>query len=207
MSAVLSRIVPNVVHEYDNEKRYTDIISRLLDDRIIMLVGPIDDEVSAVICAQLLHLQSKGTDPISLYINSPGGSITAGFAIYDVMRGRSKTLDVHTICFGQACSAASMLLCAGDVRSATENSRIMIHQPAGSMNGQAEDLYIYVKEILRLKERALDIYNKHTNMSRKELEEYFDRDTIMEPIDAKKRGIIDEVEENGAVKFKKKEVA
>jgi ATP-dependent Clp protease protease subunit len=167
-----------------------------------MLIGPIEDELASLVCAQLLHLQSKGTEPISIYINSPGGSITAGFAVYDVMRIVSKTLDVHTICFGQACSAASMLLCAGDFRSATKNSRIMIHQPVGSMNGQAEDLYIYVKEILRLKERALEIYKMHTNMSRKELEEYFDRDTIIEPQDAQKKGFIDSVEENGAVKQK-----
>ena len=197
---MINRIIPSVVHEYENERRYTDLISRLLDDRIVMLIGPIEDDLASLVCAQLLHLQSKSVEPISIYINSPGGNITAGFAVYDVMRIVSKTLDVHTICFGQACSAASMLLCAGDLRSATKNSRIMIHQPVGSMNGQAEDLYIYVKEILRLKERALDIYKMHTNMSRKELEEYFDRDTIIEPQDAQKKGFIDYVEENGAVK-------
>lgn len=197
---MITRVIPSVIHEYENEKRYTDLISRLLDDRIIMVVGVIEDDLASMICAQLLHLQSKGSEPVSLYINSPGGSITAAFAIYDVMRIISKSVEIRTICFGQACSAASMLLCAGDFRSATKNSRIMIHQPIGSMNGQAEDLYIYVKEILRLKERALEIYHMHTSMSRKELEEYFDRDTIMEPTEAKMKGFIDEIEENGPVK-------
>lgn len=183
----------------DNVGTNLDIVSRLLKDRSILLTSPIDDNLSSMIVAQLLHLESDSNQDIYMYINSPGGSITAALAIYDVMQFiKSKVI---TICFGQACSAASLLLCAGEKRMITKHARVLIHQPIGGSQGQAEDLKIYVNEIMRLKKMIVDIYAYHTQMSREEIDKFIDRDYIMEPAEAIERGIIDEVVQNRRLKF------
>lgn len=178
-----------------------DLISRLLKDRSILLTSQIDDDLSSMIVAQLLHLEADNNQDIFIYINSPGGSITAALAIYDVMQFiRSR---VVTICFGQACSAASLLLCAGEKRMITNHARVLIHQPIGGSKGQAEDLRIYVQEIMRMKKMLIDIYAMHTKMSSDEIERLIDRDYIMEPSEAIQKGIVDELVQNRRLKIEK----
>jgi len=187
-------LVPMVVEQTGRGERGYDIYSRLLVDRIVFLGTPVDDMVSNVIIAQLLFLQM--TDPkkdIHLYVNSPGGSVTAGLAIYDTMQ--FLTCDVNTYCIGQAASMGAVLLAAGTKgkRYALPNARIMIHQPWGGVQGQASDISIQAKEILRLKDRLNEILAKHCSQSIENLARDTDRDRFMSADEAKAYGLVDEV--------------
>jgi ATP-dependent Clp protease protease subunit len=187
-------LVPMVVEQTGRGERGYDIYSRLLVDRIVFLGTPVDDMVSNLIIAQLLFLQM--TDPkkdIHLYINSPGGSVTAGLAIYDTMQ--YLTCDVNTYCIGQAASMGAVLLTAGTAgkRFALPNARIMIHQPWGGVQGQATDISIQAKEILRLKDRLNEILSKHTGKSIKDIEKDTDRDRFLSADEAKEYGLVDQV--------------
>ena len=186
--------VPYVVEQTHRGERSYDIYSRLLKDRIIMLGTEVDDDVANVIVAQLLFLESEDPDKdINLYVNSPGGSVTAGLAIYDTMQYVKPS--VSTICVGQAASMAAMLLLAGakGKRYALANARIMIHQPMGGARGQATDIDIQAREILRMKARLNELIVKHTNQSLERVEKDTDRDYFMGAGEAKQYGIIDEV--------------
>ena len=190
----MNALVPMVVEQTNRGERAYDIYSRLLKERIIFLVGPVDDHVSSLICAQLLFLESENpTKDISFYINSPGGLVTAGLAIYDTMQYIRP--DISTVCIGQAASMGSLLMAAGAAgkRYSLPNSRIMVHQPSGGFSGQATDIEIHAREILSLRGRLNDIYVKHTGKSLSVIEEAMDRDRFMAPEDAKEFGIIDEV--------------
>ena len=185
-------LVPIVIQKTARGERSYDIYSRLLNERIIFLTGEINDEVATLICSQLLFLEAENkTDDIFLYINSPGGSITAALAIYDTMMFVAPK--VKTLCLGQACSAASMILCAGNERFVLQHARVLLHQPLGQMKGQAKDLELYVNEINKLKILVLDIYHKHTGISKEELENIFDRDTIYRAEEAKNINLVDEI--------------
>lgn len=186
--------VPMVVEQSGRGERAYDIYSRLLKDRIIFLGGPIDDNVANVVIAQLLLLESEDPDKdIHLYINSPGGVVTAGLAIYDTMQYIKP--DVSTICIGQAASMGSVLLAAGakGKRYALPYSRIMIHQPLGGAQGQSTDIQIQAREILRIRETLNEILSRHTGQSVKKLTEDTERDNFMSALEAKKYGLIDEV--------------
>ena len=186
--------VPIVVEQTSHGERSYDIYSRLLKDRIIFLGGPIDDNVANVVIAQLLFLESEDPDKdIHLYINSPGGVVTAGLAIYDTMQYIKP--DVSTICIGQAASMGSVLLAAGakGKRYALPYSRIMIHQPLGGAQGQSTDIQIQAREILRIRETLNEILSRHTGQSVKKLTEDTERDNFMSALEAKKYGLIDEV--------------
>lgn len=183
-----------VVEQSGRGERAYDIYSRLLKDRIIFLGGPIDDNVANVVIAQLLFLESEDPDKdIHLYINSPGGVVTAGLAIYDTMQYIKP--DVSTICIGQAASMGSVLLAAGakGKRYALPYSRIMIHQPLGGAQGQSTDIQIQAREILRIRETLNEILSRHTGQSVKKLTEDTERDNFMSALEAKKYGLIDEV--------------
>jgi ATP-dependent Clp protease protease subunit len=187
-------LVPMVVEQTGRGERGYDIYSRLLVDRIVFLGTPVDDMVSNLIIAQLLFLQM--TDPkkdIHLYINSPGGSVTAGLAIYDTMQ--FMTCDVNTYCIGQAASMGAVLLAAGTKgkRYALPNARIMIHQPWGGAQGTASDISIQAKEILRLKDRLNEILAKHTGKSIEDISHSTDRDNFMSADEAKTFGLVDQV--------------
>lgn len=186
--------VPMVVEQSGRGERAYDIYSRLLKDRIIFLGGPIDDNVANVVIAQLLFLEFEDPDKdIHLYINSPGGVVTAGLAIYDTMQYIKP--DVSTICIGQAASMGSVLLAAGakGKRYALPYSRIMIHQPLGGAQGQSTDIQIQAREILRIRETLNEILSRHTGQSVKKLTEDTERDNFMSALEAKKYGLIDEV--------------
>jgi ATP-dependent Clp protease, protease subunit len=186
--------VPYVVEQTHRGERSYDIYSRLLKDRIIMLGTEIDDDVANVIVAQMLFLESEDPDKdISIYINSPGGSVTAGLAIYDTMQYVKPA--VSTICVGQAASMGAMLLLAGakGKRYALPNARIMIHQPMGGARGQATDIDIQAKEILRMKAKLNELIVKHTGQTIERIEKDTDRDYFMGAVEAKQYGIIDEV--------------
>lgn len=186
--------VPMVVEQSGRGERAYDIYSRLLKDRIIFLGGPIDDNVANVVIAQLLFLESEDPDKdIHLYINSPGGVVTAGLAIYDTMQYIKP--DVSTICIGQAASMGSVLLAAGakGKRYALPYSRIMIHQPLGGAQGQSTDIQIQAREILRIRETLNEILSRHIGQSVKKLTEDTERDNFMSALEAKKYGLIDEV--------------
>ena len=188
--------VPMVVEQTSRGERAFDIYSRLLKERIIFIVGPIDDAVSSVVCAQLLFLESENPkQDVSMYINSPGGVVTSGLAIYDTMEYIRP--DVSTVCIGQAASMGSLLLMAGAAgkRFSLPHSRIMTHQPSGGFSGQASDVEIHAREILTLRERLNSIYVKHTGKPLKDIEKIMDRDTFMDPDEAKKLGLVDEVVE------------
>ena len=188
------KYVPMVVEQSGRGERAYDIYSRLLKDRIIFLGGPIDDNVANVVIAQLLFLESEDPDKdIHLYINSPGGVVTAGLAIYDTMQYIKP--DVSTICIGQAASMGSVLLAAGakGKRYALPYSRIMIHQPLGGAQGQSTDIQIQAREILRIRETLNEILSCHTGQSVKKLTEDTERDNFMSALEAKKYGLIDEV--------------
>ena len=187
-------LVPMVVEQTPRGERAYDIYSRLLKERVVFCVGPIDDYMANVIVAQLLFLESENPDKdISLYINSPGGVVTAGLAIYDTMQFVKP--DVSTICIGQAASAASLLLMAGakGKRFALPNSRIMIHQPSGGAQGQATDIEIQAREILYLRGRLNEIYVKHTGQPLEQIERDMERDNFKSGAAAKEYGLIDEV--------------
>ena len=193
----MSVLVPYVIEKSGREERAMDIYSRLLKDRIIMLGSSISDDVANSLVAQLLFLQfDDGEADIQLYINSPGGSITAGMAIYDTMQYIS--CDVATYCIGQASSMGAVLLTAGAAgkRNALPNSRIMIHQPLAGMQGSAVDLEIHAKEVIRVKQRMNEILKKHTGRTLEEIERDTDRDKFMLADEAKEYGLIDNVLEH-----------
>ena len=190
----MSALIPMVVERSNRGERAYDIYSRLLKDRIVFIGGPIDDNVANVVVAQLLFLESEDPDKdIHLYINSPGGVVTAGLAIYDTMQYIRS--DVSTICIGQAASMGSLLLAAGTKgkRYALPLVRIMIHQPHGGAQGQSTDIQIQAKEILRLREIGNDILVKHTGQERARIVEDTERDNFMNAEEAKAYGLIDEV--------------
>ncbi|MBO45191.1 MAG: ATP-dependent Clp endopeptidase, proteolytic subunit ClpP [Rhodospirillaceae bacterium] len=190
----MNTLVPMVVEQTNRGERAYDIYSRLLKERIIFLVGPVHDAVASLICAQLLYLESESpTKDIALYINSPGGVVSSGLSIYDTIQYIRP--DVSTVCIGQAASMGSLLLAAGAAkkRYCLPNSRIMIHQPSGGFQGQASDIEIHAREIIKLRERLNEIYVKHTGQSIKIIEEGMDRDNFMSPEEALKFGLIDEV--------------
>ena len=190
----MNALVPMVVEQTNRGERAYDIYSRLLKERIIFLVGPVEDHVSSLICAQLLFLESENpTKDISFYINSPGGLVTAGLAIYDTMQYIRP--DVSTVCIGQAASMGSLLMTAGapGKRYSLPNSRIMVHQPSGGYQGQATDIEIHAREILSLRARLNEIYVKHTGQDIGAIEAAMERDKYMSPEEAKAFGIIDEV--------------
>ena len=190
----MNYLVPMVVEQTNRGERSYDIYSRLLKERIIFMVGPVNDAVASVITAQLLFLEAENPNKdISFYINSPGGVVTSGLAIYDTMQYiRSQ---VSTVCIGQAASMGSLLLCAGakGKRFALPNARIMVHQPSGGFQGQASDIEIHAKEILSLRRRLNEIYVHHTGQSIEAIEEALERDRFLAPPDAKAFGLIDEV--------------
>ena len=190
-------LVPTVIEQTNRGERAFDIYSRLLKERIIFLGTPIDDTVSNLMIAQLLHLESEDPDKdISIYINSPGGEITALFAIYDTMQYIKP--DVQTICVGQAASAAAVLLAAGanGKRFALPHARILIHQPHGGASGQAVDIEIQAKEIIRMRELLDEIMAHHTGQPVEKVAHDTDRDFIMSAVEAKDYGIVDEVISN-----------
>ena len=197
LSDQMNTLVPMVVEQSNKGERAYDIYSRLLKERIIFLVGPINDNVASLVTAQLLFLESE--DPkkeINLYINSPGGLVTAGLGIYDTIQYIKP--DVSTLCIGQAASMGSFLLAAGKKgkRFSLPNSRIMVHQPSAGFQGQATDIEIHANEVLALKKRLNEIYSKHTGKSIDEVKKALERDNFMTPEVAKDFGLIDEVVEN-----------
>ena len=190
----MNNLIPMVVEQSSRGERAYDIYSRLLKERIVFVVGPINDNVASLVTAQLLFLESE--DPkkeISLYINSPGGLVTAGLGIYDTMQYIKP--DVSTLCIGQAASMGSFLLASGtkNKRFSLPNSRIMVHQPSAGFQGQATDIEIHAKEVLSLKKRLNEIYSKHTNKSVDEIKSALERDNFMTPDNAKDFGLIDKV--------------
>ena len=192
----MSSLIPVVVEQTNRGERSYDIFSRLLKERIIFLTGEVNDAVSSVICAQFLFLESE--DPkkdIFLYINSPGGVVSSGLAIYDTIQYIRP--DVSTVCVGQAASMGSLLLASGTrgKRYCLPHSRIMTHQPSGGVQGQATDIEIHANEVLALKKRLNEIYSKHTGKGVDEIKIALERDNFMTPTDAKKFGLIDEVVE------------
>ncbi len=187
-------LVPMVVEQTARGERAYDIYSRLLKERVIFLVGPIDDYMANVIVAQMLFLESENPDKdISLYINSPGGAVTAGLAIYDTMQFIRP--DVSTICIGQAASMGALLLCAGakGKRYTLPHSRVMIHQPLGGFSGQASDIDIHAREILRIREYLNGIMAKHTGQPIERVAKDCDRDNFMGPTEARDYGLVDAV--------------
>lgn len=192
--SISSHLVPMVVEQSSKGERAYDIFSRLLKDRVIFLTGPIDDAVSALVVAQLLHLEAENSEKdIHLYINSPGGGVYAGLAIYDTIQYIKA--HVVTTCVGMAASAASLILMSGQEgkRFALPHSRIMIHQPLGGVRGQATDIEIHAKEILELKGILNGLYAKHTGQKLGVIEKNMERDNFMSPEAAKKFGLIDKV--------------
>ncbi|MBQ4633780.1 MAG: ATP-dependent Clp endopeptidase proteolytic subunit ClpP [Bacilli bacterium] len=185
--------IPAIIERTSNGERIYDIYSRLLKDRIIMLSGEIDDNISNTIVAELLYLDSLNHDDIQLYINSPGGSITSGMAIYDTMNFIKS--DVSTICIGMAASMGAFLLSSGKKgkRFALENSEIMIHQPLGGVKGQATEIKIAAERILKLKDKLNKILAKNTGQNIKKIERDTERDNFMEANEAKNYGIIDKI--------------
>ena len=196
LSEHMSSLIPMVVEQSNKGERAYDIYSRLLKERIVFVVGPINDTVASLVTAQLLFLESE--DPkkeISLYINSPGGLVTAGLGIYDTMQYIKP--EVNTLCIGQAASMGSFLLAAGakGKRFSLPNSRIMVHQPSAGFQGQATDIEIHANEVLSLKKRLNEIYSKHTGKSVDEIKSALERDNVMTPDNAKDFGLIDKVVE------------
>ena len=192
--AEMNTLVPMVVEQTNRGERSYDIFSRLLKERIIFLTGPINDQVASLICAQLLFLESENPNKdISFYVNSPGGVVSSGLAIYDTMQYIRP--DVSTVCIGQAASAGSLLLMAGakEKRFALPNAKIMVHQPSGGFQGQATDIEIHAREILETRRRLNEIYAHHTGQPLKTVEEAMERDKFMSAEDSKEFGLIDAV--------------
>jgi ATP-dependent Clp protease protease subunit len=187
-------LVPMVVEQTNRGERSYDIFSRLLKERIIFLTGPVEDHMATLICAQLLFLEAENPKKeIALYINSPGGVVTAGMAIYDTMQFIKPA--VSTLCIGQAASMGSLLLAAGhkDMRFATPNARIMVHQPSGGFQGQASDIERHARDILKMKRRLNEVYVKHTGRTLEEVEQTLDRDHFMTADEALSWGVVDKV--------------
>ena len=192
----MNNLIPMVVEQSNRGERAYDIFSRLLKERIIFLVGHVNDSVASLVTAQLLYLESENPKKeISFYINSPGGLVTSGLGIYDTMQYIKPA--VSTLCIGQASSMGSFLLAAGEKgkRYSLPNSRIMVHQPSAGYQGQATDIEIHAKEILALKDRLNKIYSKHTKKSESEIKKALERDKFLTPSEAKDFGLIDEVVE------------
>jgi ATP-dependent Clp protease, protease subunit len=192
----MNNLVPMVVEQTNRGERAYDIYSRLLQERIIFLVGPVHDAVASLVCAQLLYLESVNpTKDIAFYINSPGGVVTSGLAIYDTMQYIRSP--VSTVCIGQAASMGSLLLCAGakGKRFSLPNSRIMIHQPSGGAQGQATDIEIQAREILALRQRLNEIYVRHTGQPLEVISSAVERDKFLSPFEARDFGLVDEVVE------------
>ena len=190
----MNNLIPMVVEQSNRGERAYDIYSRLLKERIIFLVGTVNDNVASLVTAQLLYLESENTKKeISFYINSPGGLVTSGLGIYDTMQYIKPP--VSTLCIGQASSMGSFLLAAGEKgkRFSLPNSRIMVHQPSAGYQGQATDIEIHAKEIISLKNRLNKIYAKHTKKSETEIKQALERDNFMNPEEAKEFGLIDKV--------------
>ncbi len=194
LEVYMNTLVPMVVEQTNRGERAYDIYSMLLKERIIFLVGPVNDAVSSLVCAQLLFLESVNPNKdIAFYINSPGGVVTSGLAIYDTMQYIRSP--VSTVCIGQAASMGSLLLTAGakGKRFSLPNSRIMIHQPSGGAQGQATDIEIQAREILALRARLNEIYVKHTGQTLDVISQAVERDKFLSPLEAKDFGLIDEV--------------
>jgi len=192
----MNQLIPMVVEQTGKGERAFDIYSRLLKERIIFLVGPVSDNLASLISAQLLFLESENPEKeVSLYINSPGGVVSDGLAIYDTMQFIQ--CPVSTLCFGQAASMGSFILAAGEKgkRFALPNSRIMVHQPSAGFQGQATDVEIHAREVLAQKSNLNELYSTHTGQSLESIEEALERDNFMSPKDAMKFGIIDEIQE------------
>ena len=190
----MNTLVPMVVEQTNRGERAYDIYSRLLKERIIFLTGPVEDNVASLVTAQLLYLEAENPKKeISMYINSPGGVVTSGMAIYDTMQFVRPA--ISTLCIGQAASMGSLLLAAGEKgkRYALPNARIMVHQPSGGFQGQASDIELHAKEILAMRERLNQVYSNHTGQPVKEIAKALDRDNFMMAQNAKEFGIIDEV--------------
>ncbi len=190
----MNTLVPMVVEQTNRGERAYDIYSRLLKERIVFLVGPVNDELANVVSAQLLYLEAENPNKdISIYINTPGGVVTAGLAVYDTMQYIKP--DIATVCIGQAASLGSLLLAAGakGKRYCLPNARIMIHQPSGGIQGQATDIEIQAREILALRSRLNNIYVRHTGQPLTVIEEAVERDKFLTPEESKEFGLIDEV--------------
>ena len=187
-------LVSMVVEQTNRGERSYDIFSRLLKERIIFLTGPVEDQMASLVCAQLLFLEAENPKKeIALYINSPGGVVTAGMAIYDTMQFIRPA--VSTLCVGQAASMGSLLLAAGEkgMRFATPNARIMVHQPSGGFQGQASDIERHARDIIKMKRRLNEVYVKHTGRTLEEVEKTLDRDHFMDADEAKDWGVIDKI--------------
>jgi ATP-dependent Clp protease protease subunit len=187
-------LVPMVVEQTNRGERAYDIYSRLLKERIIFITGPIEDHMSALVCAQLLFLEAENPKKeIAMYINSPGGVVTSGMAVYDTMQFIKPA--VSTLCTGQAASMGSLLLCAGErgMRFALPNSRIMVHQPSGGFQGQASDIERHAEDIIKMKRRLNEVYVKHTGQTYEAIETTLDRDYFMSAEQARDFGIVDQV--------------
>ena len=194
MEKTMSQLVPIVIEQTGKGERSYDIYSRLLKERVIFITGEVEDNMASLIVAQLLFLESENPEKdIYMYINSPGGVVTAGLSIYDTMQYIK--CKVATLCLGQACSMGSLLLTAGEpgMRYSLPNSRIMIHQPSGGFRGQAADIEIHAKEILELRKRLNSMYVKHTGTKLADVERAMDRDNFMSPEEALKFGLIDQI--------------
>ena len=194
ISEHMNNLIPMVVEQSNRGERAYDIYSRLLKERIVFIVGHISDSVASLVTAQLLYLESENPKKeIHLYINSPGGLVTAGLGIYDTMQYIKS--EVSTLCIGQACSMASFLLASGqkEKRFSLPNSRIMVHQPSAGFQGQATDIEIHANEVLSLKKRLNEIYSKHTGQSVNEIKVALERDNFMTSENAKSFGLIDKV--------------
>ena len=192
----MNSLIPMVVEQTSKGERAYDIYSRLLKERIVFLVGPVNDAVASLVTAQLLFLESENPNKeINFYINSPGGLVTAGLGIYDTMQYINSP--VSTLCIGQASSMGSFLLAAGEKgkRFSLPNSRIMVHQPSAGFQGQATDIEIHANEVLALKKRLNEIYSRHTGQSEDDIKKALERDNFMTPESAKEFGLIDEVVE------------
>jgi len=190
----MNYLVPMVVEQTNRGERAYDIYSRLLKERIIFITGPVEDGIASLVVAQLLFLEAENPKKeVSMYINSPGGVVTSGLAIYDTMQFIRPA--VSTLCTGQAASMGSLLLAAGakDLRFALPNARIMVHQPSGGFQGQATDIMLHAQEILNLKRRLNEIYVKHTGQPLKKIEDAFERDMFLTAEMAKEFGLIDKV--------------
>jgi ATP-dependent Clp protease protease subunit len=198
--AVHGQLIPMVVEQTSRGERAFDIYSRLLKERIVFVTGPVEDHMASLICAQLLFLEADNPNKdIAMYINSPGGVVTSGLAVYDTMQ--YIRCDISTVCIGQAASMGSLLLAAGTKgkRYALPNARIMVHQPSGGFQGQATDIEIHAREILAIRSRLNDIYVKHTGQSLKAIEDAMERDKFLAPAEAKAFGIVDEITVNRPV--------
>ncbi len=200
MDVYMNTLVPMVVEQTNRGERAYDIYSRLLKERIIFLVGPVNDHVASLVTAQLLFLEAENpAKDISFYINSPGGIVTSGLAIYDTMQYIRP--DVSTLCTGQAASMGSLLLAAGQPgkRFALPNARVMVHQPSGGFQGQASDIEIHARDILALRDRLNKIYVSHTGQDLETIERTLERDTFMTAEEAKEFGLIDDVVDKRSV--------